>query len=123
MSWNELLKIVGQDWILFGITFILLFMFLRRAFRVGGFLGITGIVASCILLTMLTWVQWNKYQVGKAIIQIVHDENPTFQVLTPEQEPIFKPTVVTVNNVRYVIDADSKDPKHYLPWRIIAIPK
>lgn len=123
MSWNELIQIVGQDWMLFGITFILLFMFLRRTFRVGGFLGITGIIASCILLVMLTWVQWNKHQVGNAIIQIVREKNPAFQVLTPDQEPIFKPAVITVNNVRYIHDADSDSQKRYLPWRIIAIPK
>ena len=123
MSWNELIQVVGQDWLLFGLTFILLFMFLRRTFRVGGFLGITGVIATVVLIVMLSWTQWNKYQIGSTIMQIINEQNPTYKILTPDQEPMFKPAVVSVDNVRYVIDADLEKPKHYLPWRVIAMPK
>ncbi|WP_290919542.1 hypothetical protein [Halodesulfovibrio sp.] len=123
MSWNELALIVGQDWMLFGLAFILLFMFVRRALRVGGFLGVTGVITTAILLAMLTWVQWNKYQVGNSIVQIVSTDNPTFQILTPDKEPIFAPIVVTIDNVRYITDGKDENAKKYLPWHVIAMPK
>lgn len=123
MSWNELVLVLGQDWMLFGLAFILLFMFVRRALRVGGFLGFTGIITTAILLAMLTWVQWNKYQIGTSIVEIISSDNPTYRILTPDQEPMFKPVIVTIDNVRYVKDAENEQSKNYLPWRVIAIPK
>ena len=123
MSWNELLHLVGQDWMLFGLTCILLAMFLRRAFRVGGFLGITGVIATVVLLSMLGWIQWNKYQVGTTIVQIIQEKNPAYAVLTPEQTPIAAPSVVTVDGVRYVVDAALEKQTQYYPWRVIAVPR
>lgn len=123
MSWNELVLVVGQDWMLFGLAFILLFMFLRRTLRVGGFLGFTGIITTVILLSLLSWMQWNRYQVSNSIVQIITTDNPTFRILTPNQEPMFKPVIVTIDNVRYVTDAENEKSQQYLPWRIIAMPK
>lgn len=123
MSWNELVHLVGQDWMLFGLAFILLFMFLRRTLRVGGFLGFTGVITTCILLAMLTWMQWNRYQVGNSIVHIIVTDDPSYRILTPDQEPMFRPAVVTVDNVRYVTDADNEKSRKYLPWRVIAMPK
>lgn len=123
MSWNELVLVVGQDWMLFGLAFILLLMFLRRTLRVGGFLGFTGVITTVILLSMLSWMQWNRYQISNSIVQIIATDNPTFRILTPTQEPIFKPVIVTIDNVRYVTDANNEKSPKYLPWRVIAMPK
>lgn len=123
MSWNELVLVVGQDWMLFGLAFILLFMFLRRTLRVGGFLGFTGVITTALLLAMLSWIQWNKYQVGNSIVQIITTDNPTYRIMTPNQEPMFKPVIVTIDNVRYITDAEHEKSQNYLPWRVIAMPK
>lgn len=123
MSWNELVHLVGQDSMLFGLAFILLFMFLRRTLRVGGFLGFTGVLTTVVLLAMLSWMQWNKYQVGNSIMQIVITDNPTYRILTPTQEPMFEPAVITVDSIRYITDKHNEKSPNYLPWRVIAIPK
>ncbi|SIN68606.1 hypothetical protein [Halodesulfovibrio marinisediminis] len=123
MLWNELFHVVGQDWMLFGLAFILLFMFIRRALRVGGFLGFTGVITTAILLAMLTWLQWNKYQVGNSIVQIITSDNPSYRILTPDKEPMFKPVIVTIDNVRYITDAENEKSQKHLPWRVIAMPK
>ncbi|MEZ0575992.1 hypothetical protein ACAG65_08170 [Halodesulfovibrio aestuarii] len=123
MSWNEMLLMVGQDWMLFGLAFILLFMFLRRTLRVGGFLGVTGVITTVVLLAMLSWVQWNRYQVCNSIVQIITTDSPAYKILTPNQKPMFKPVIVTIDSVRYIADAENEKSQTYLPWRVIAMPQ
>lgn len=123
MNFTEFRLLIGSDWGLMLLSCILLYMFITRLRRRGGFLGITGTAATTLLLLLLVWLQWNKYTVGQQILDIASQEGAGYHLLTEDRTPMVLPEILHVNGVRYVIDKAQQHQKRYLPWKLIAIPK
>ena len=123
MTFTEFRLLLGNDWGLMLLSCILLYMFILRLRRAGGFLGIAGTVGTSVLLVMLLWMQWNKYTVGQEILSIVAQQSAGYHIINMEQKPLASPRILDVNGMRYVIDAAQQHQTRYLPWTLIALPQ
>ncbi|UZP68421.1 hypothetical protein N1030_05450 [Desulfovibrio mangrovi] len=123
MTLTEFRLLLGNDWGIMLLSCILLYMFILRLRRVGGFLGIAGTIGTSVLLALLVWLQWNKYTVGQEILSIVEQQAAGYNILTMENKPMTAPRILEVNGVRYIIDAAEPHQKRHLPWTLIALPQ
>ncbi len=123
MTFTEFRLLIGNDWGLMLLSCILLYMFILRLRRVGGILGLTGTIATSVLLLMLCWMQWNKYSVGQEILRIAEADGAGYQLMTAEKKPLVMPRVLNVSGARYIIDMAEQHQQRHLPWALIALPK
>lgn len=122
MNFTELRLLIGNDWGLILLSCILLYMFVLRIRRTGGWLGTVGTIATSVLLVLLIWLQWDKFTIGQEILHIAERQGAGYHMMTREKVALATPSVLELDGVRYVIDLAEQNQKRYLPWELIAIP-
>lgn len=121
MSLSEIIQLFDGYTLVALLSLMLLHIFVRRFLRRRDLLSKLGVVSIPILLLLICWIAWGRYNLASATLNAVYTANPAITLTTTDKTILADPAIVKEGSVRFIVDRAIEQPKYYHAWDIIPI--